>query len=874
MIRAEYVRFLQTLNAEGISNEVRKIGNLVLQHLDVLIPLSTAQGQRIKEIVKLAQEGWSSVSSDIQPPPAQTEVQTFSITRLEKLSVGPFRGFSKQEDFDLAGKFVLIYGPNGTGKSSFCEALEFGLLGTVAEAESKRFRNQQDYLKNAHTKNFVPPIIIGKDSQGKDIPVSTNEALFRFCFVEKTRIDNFSRIAAQTPSKQSELISTLFGLDAYAEFTRNFTDAMDGKYIDLEGAKAKDLSVKQLTLAGHQQQLRTTIPEELQRIENEEENLASAYRKDCTFAQMITDLRGPDGKSGLIKELEDVLQTPLTLKSNLTVSNLHTIQASVETSIAEFNVKQGELSKSSQQLSFKQLYEAVTQLKINSPEKCPACQTLLSHVEVNPFEYADAELKKLEHLGQLQKDLEKIESDLATSIDKIARLVDSCCMANPENNPLSEFRYANKQSTTIAWWHSLHQKLADGFTPWQYAEIQVKQLENADKEIAQAALVRQQKQAELTRLRKFAEEVVKLQTRREAINNTKKQAADAIEKFDAENALLIEGVGHEKAIVAQNKAIANAYAAFVQELNVYKNSLPAQLVADLGETVVKLYNAFNRNDEDSEQLFAVHLPLQQNQRLEISFKNDQNTFYDALHILSEGHIRCLGLAILAAKNIKENCPLLIFDDPVNAIDDDHREAIRRTLFEDSFFNTKQIILTCHGEEFFKDIQNLLPTKAASQSKIVSFLTKSGDSHIRVDHNCSSRNYIIAARAHYSRSEIRDALGKSRQALESLTKGKVWRYISKHGDGNLSIKMRSATAPIELRNLTEQLRKQLSKSDFSADNKDAVLNPIEALLGVCGDSREWVYLNKGTHEEADRAEFDRQTVNQIITALEQLDAAFG
>ena len=333
-------------------------------------------------------------------------------------------------------------------------------------------------------------------------------------------------------------------------------------------------------------------------------------------------------------------------------------------------------------------------------------------------------------------------------------------------------------------------------------------------------------------------------------------------------------MGHEKAIVAQNKAIANAYAAFVQELNVYKNSLPAQLVADLGETVVKLYNAFNRNDEDSEQLFAVHLPLQQNQRLEISFKNDQNTFYDALHILSEGHIRCLGLAILAAKNIKENCPLLIFDDPVNAIDDDHREAIRRTLFEDSFFNTKQIILTCHGEEFFKDIQNLLPTKAASQSKIVSFLTKSGDSHIRVDHNCSSRNYIIAARAHYSRSEIRDALGKSRQALESLTKGKVWRYISKHGDGNLSIKMRSATAPIELRNLTEQLRKQLSKSDFSADNKDAVLNPIEALLGVCGDSREWVYLNKGTHEEADRAEFDRQTVNQIITALEQLDAAFG
>jgi hypothetical protein len=47
-----------------------------------------------------------------------------------------------------------------------------------------------------------------------------------------------------------------------------------------------------------------------------------------------------------------------------------------------------------------------------------------------------------------------------------------------------------------------------------------------------------------------------------------------------------------------------------------------------------------------------------------------------------------------------------------------------------------------------------------------------------------------------------------------------------------------------------------------------------LLGINGDSREWRYLNKGTHEEADRAEFDRQSVQQIVAALEQLDAAVG
>lgn len=49
MIRAEYLRFLQTLNNETISEDVRKIGNLVLRYLDELLPLSTHQGQRVKK---------------------------------------------------------------------------------------------------------------------------------------------------------------------------------------------------------------------------------------------------------------------------------------------------------------------------------------------------------------------------------------------------------------------------------------------------------------------------------------------------------------------------------------------------------------------------------------------------------------------------------------------------------------------------------------------------------------------------------------------------------------------------------------------------------------------------------------------------------
>lgn len=101
MIQNEYLRFLQTLCAADTPGDVRKIANLVLSNLDTLIPLSTVQGQRIKKIVTLAQMNWAATNEDIHPVQQQTSTQTCSFTKLKSLSVGPFRGFAKKEEFDL-----------------------------------------------------------------------------------------------------------------------------------------------------------------------------------------------------------------------------------------------------------------------------------------------------------------------------------------------------------------------------------------------------------------------------------------------------------------------------------------------------------------------------------------------------------------------------------------------------------------------------------------------------------------------------------------------------------------------------------------------------------------------------------------------------
>ena len=156
------------------------------------------------------------------------------------------------------------------------------MLENVAEADSKRFRDQLEYLKNAHVNQFTPPKITSEIEGGLEITLEPNEALYRFCFVEKNRIDSFSRIAAQSPARQTELISTLFGMDSFMEFVRNFTADIDSKYIDLVGVKASLLTQKRQGLTGAQQQIKTNT-EGLQAIVTDEQNLAIQYREGATF---------------------------------------------------------------------------------------------------------------------------------------------------------------------------------------------------------------------------------------------------------------------------------------------------------------------------------------------------------------------------------------------------------------------------------------------------------------------------------------------------------------------------------------------------------------------------------------------------------------
>lgn len=51
--------------------------------------------------------------------------------KLESLTVSGFRGFAEERHFDLSADVILVHGPNGSGKTSFFDAVLWAVTGTV-----------------------------------------------------------------------------------------------------------------------------------------------------------------------------------------------------------------------------------------------------------------------------------------------------------------------------------------------------------------------------------------------------------------------------------------------------------------------------------------------------------------------------------------------------------------------------------------------------------------------------------------------------------------------------------------------------------------------------------------------------------------------
>lgn len=870
---AEFKRFLNR-SAPTLSDDEKKLANLILGGFKEIAVVGTAGGRRGKVLAKLIVEKGATASPELEITAEVSNANESEIVRLTKLEVENFRGFSDRQVFEFKNPYTFIYGPNGTGKSSLCEALEYGLLASIHEADSKRIP-VSDYIRNATSSKSAKPVLYGDTAKEKGIEVKANPRSFEFCFIEKNRIDGFARVAANTPAAQQARLAALFGLEEFNALATQFNESLD-PYLDCVGKKGKDLADRAKGIAGHKAILEG-LPVKAKAAETRGAALLAKYPECEDLEEIKAALTGPEGNGGKQKANNTEIGRLQNLKTAADPGTdgiladadglLRLIKEKAESE--EF------LKQYKDQLSLRDLYSAILGNREKFGNECPACASELYRdgrlaVPVDPYGNAEEKLKQFDAAlraeGRIKEIREALNLGWRDLLSKIAKLPASAAAVGfvgaPEVGSFSAEASDAKDKAGIETFlraltakRGLLQALKDATATHngkvEQSKAAIKKLEDDNLAIS-----------------KDLEEIVAISTLVAANAKTETEATQAIEKFNRENEELIREAEAEKPGVARNLSYSLAYVSLRGKLLAYNAGLPLALAADINEKTLKFYNEINKNDHASDRLKSLRLPTAVGESIEIEFAIGDKC--DALQVLSEGHIRCLGLAILLAKITRDRLPFLIFDDVVNSIDDEHRGAIIDLILNPEEVGKRQLIVTTHGEDFVKRLENAVPMMRYKEMVTrIDFLVPFAAKKITVKLD-SPRHYLTVATRSYKEGRTRDSLSYVRKAFEEEL-NRLWKKIaSKKLSAQISVGMRGPGDP-DLMSLATGLYHFLGRKEVAVFKEAVPL--LGEMLGYGEKHKvEWNYLNEGTHEEDRAEEFDAAVVRQMLETVIKLDEA--
>jgi DNA repair protein SbcC/Rad50 len=173
------------------------------------------------------------LTSVANAPVAKSDANTESV-QLESITIKNFRAYRKPQTFDLGADVTILYGPNGFGKTSFFDAVDFAVTGGIGRIESSteaHFTKMAQHLDTRSEESVVSlsfqcngavrkimrsvktrkqPLLDGRPSDRKDILAElTGRAI-----PASDRVENFVNLFRATHLFNQEV----------QELTKNFQD--------------------------------------------------------------------------------------------------------------------------------------------------------------------------------------------------------------------------------------------------------------------------------------------------------------------------------------------------------------------------------------------------------------------------------------------------------------------------------------------------------------------------------------------------------------------------------------------------------------------------------------------------------------------------
>ena len=854
--KLEFRKWLDTQSIEEMSPYEKTIVGIIITHFDKIAECGTANGARAQLMGHYIEE-LNNQTIEIPPTLDGTNLKRNKVKRLCSLSIENFRGFGAEEEFDFKKQYTFYHGPNGSGKTSLCEAIEYSVLGTIAEASSRSIPLDK-YIIHSDRKNAAKPLLKCEFADGHEGIFPTSFSDYRFAFIERNRIIDFSHMGAATARVQAGRISALFGLTEFQTFVHEFTDSFDKRYLTLESDELKEFRDEQKNV-NEDDAKQKALQKRVNKLSKELQDLVDGLGKDNikTAEEAITFLSPAEGMiAEAIKQEREKHMESIDLGAIDELKNGTKVFLSALNDIQTDNK---EILSDVASVNLVKLYNVVSALKSTYHEKvCPACRTPLEKTVKNPFEFAEDEVKKYHRISSAKERIKENSKSAAQSIQRIKLLLSrkeikglltgletaEICSASEQ---VADYLSVDiGKSKLIEQVNQVHDFLDNDKLPAeikaynQSADKNNKKYKQATKKLTEVYDNILNKQKELS---DYTEQ-------NDTISNTLKKKKQQLEDKKEWADTLSERISF-------NTQMVDAYKSIRHKLVKYVFSLPYRMAENLSKKACEYYNCINKGDADFELMEHLELPVAISDKIMVKMRDGISL--DALQILSEGHMRILGLSILLAKAVSEGMPFLVFDDIVNSIDDDHRDGVASLLITHPDLQDTQMILTCHGELFVTLLEQYVPDKSKMERYMFLPADTLKERGVVIKYQDSALPLRVA-REKFENGELKDAAAKCRQAVE-LISGKLWKKITDLG-GTISVPLKRIDGRPDLYNIVSGLIKATKKKPLDSEE-------IHDLLAELQTQKYWNLLNKGTHVDQSIPEFNRGEVKELLQLVEKL-----
>ncbi len=688
---------------------------------------------------------------------------------LDYLSVKNFRGFGEFGPDDK-GSFIrfsklknIFYAPNGGGKSSLCEALEFGTTGDIKEASRRKTRVKQ-YIARGGIRHQL--LLMGADK----LPVKPNIS-WSSCFIDRNRLQEFSLLGSKdTGSVESDVLATLFGLEELQEVIARFV-------------RPESFSLRTFMRADQAEAL-----EHLERTKSSLGQLRSRHRAELQGSiSHICELLGLRSDQNfeirpkvlrLRKTIDMHIRGAERLRAAKAPFAIPLRQVKRICAIAQRLLRRrGDIEtvflQRASEVNYRAVFEALEAIEqLQGGECCPACLTPLDKVMVNPFERARGQLKALGALESLKQSRQRNDARIALWASRVSTAMSAvkgnayaavpCPLKMEELEAiLAEFHAATDRSQVAPSVLDSFLRLCEGSA--EQIEAYLRACERKCREVDQAEVQAARLEARVVQLKAIDESLKQLFDRKTRAESEYRAGNGQMADLVRQKAALLNDAVDNSHFNQLLKDLEAEYQTLYRDLLDYKLELEKARITGIEAKAAEYYRAINKHDDDHEQIASLSFDRQADS-YRISITNLDGSSLDAFAVLSEGHLRALGLSILLAMAEKNNFPLIVFDDVVNAIDTEHRSNIIDLFFSDDYLRRIQMVVTTHDRLFWERfciIADRHPQCDQHASHVLSYTNKG---IVVIDHAGGFQKKVYVALSVF---DVRQALLYCRIWFESM-----------------------------------------------------------------------------------------------------------